>query len=91
LLISRVHDPATPHGGAVLAAETLANARLLTIDGWGHGYYLAGRSTCADDAMTAYLIDLELPPVDTVCTEDVTPFGDPVQEVADAATPVTTA
>jgi pimeloyl-ACP methyl ester carboxylesterase len=91
LLISRVHDPATPHGGAVLAAETLANARLLTIDGWGHGYYLAGRSTCADDAMTAYLIALELPPVDTVCAEDVAPFGEPVQEDADAAAPVTTA
>ena len=87
LLISRVHDPATPHGGAVLAAETLANAQLLTIDGWGHGFFLAGRSTCADDVMAAYLIDLELPPVDTICAEDVAPFGDPIQ---DAATPVTT-
>ena len=37
LLISRLYDPATPHGGAMAAAETLANARLLTIDGWGHG------------------------------------------------------
>ena len=87
LLISRLYDPATPHGGAVAAAETLANARLLTIDGWGHGYYLAGRSTCADDYMAAYLIDLELPPVGVVCAEDAPPFAEPAAEEAGAATP----
>lgn len=75
LLISRVFDPATPHGGAVVAARTLANARLLTIDGWGHGFYLAGRSTCADEYMAAYLIDGSLPPEGTVCPEDVAPFS----------------
>jgi pimeloyl-ACP methyl ester carboxylesterase len=91
LLISRLYDPATPHGGAVAATETLANARLLTIDGWGHGFFVAGRSTCADDSMAAYLIDLELPPVDTVCPEDVAPFGEPGQEDAGAATPVAAA
>jgi pimeloyl-ACP methyl ester carboxylesterase len=87
LLISRVYDPATPHGGAILAAETLANARLLTIDGWGHGYYLAGRSTCADDFMAAYIIDLALPPVDTVCPEDAPPFGELVAGETEPATP----
>jgi pimeloyl-ACP methyl ester carboxylesterase len=86
LLISRVYDPATPHGGAVAAAETLANARLLTIDGWGHGYYLAGRSTCADDSMAAYLIDLALPPVDTVCPEDVAPFSELLADEAGTMT-----
>jgi hypothetical protein len=91
LVISRVYDPATPHGGAIAASETLANARLLTIDGWGHSFFQAGRSTCADEYMAAYLIDLSLPPVGTVCAEDVAPFGDPVQDGADAATPVTTA
>jgi pimeloyl-ACP methyl ester carboxylesterase len=75
LLLSRRFDPATPHGGAVAAAQTLANARLLTIDGWGHGYYLAGKSTCADDATAAYLIDGQLPAVGTVCPEDAPPFG----------------
>jgi pimeloyl-ACP methyl ester carboxylesterase len=90
LLISRLHDPATPHGGAVAAAETLANARLLTINGWGHGYYLAGRSTCADDYMAAYVIDLELPPVGTVCPEDVAPFSEPAQDEAGTTTPAAT-
>ncbi|MGH2616892.1 MAG: alpha/beta hydrolase, partial [Thermomicrobiales bacterium] len=87
LLISRVYDPATPHGGAIAAAETLANARLLTIDGWGHSFFQAGRSTCADDYMAAYLTDLALPPVDTICPEDVAPFGEPAQDEAVAATP----
>ncbi len=85
LLISRLYDPATPHGGAVAASETLANARLLTIDGWGHGFFDAGRSTCADDSMAAYLIDLELPPVDTICPEDVPPFSEPAPDEAGAA------
>ena len=37
LILSRVHDPATPHGGAIAAGHTLGNAPLLTIAGWGHG------------------------------------------------------
>jgi pimeloyl-ACP methyl ester carboxylesterase len=88
LLISWVYDPATPHGGAMLAAQTLANARLLTIDGWGHGFYLAGRSTCADDFMAAYLIDLALPPADTICPEDIAPFSElVVAEAGSTSTP----
>jgi pimeloyl-ACP methyl ester carboxylesterase len=75
LIISRVFDPATPHGGAIEAAKTLGNARLLTIDGWGHGYFTAGKSTCADEATAAYFIDGQLPPVGTICAEDEPPFG----------------
>ena len=84
LLLSRLYDPATPHSSAVAAAETLANARLLTIDGWGHGYFVGGRSTCADDYTAAYFIDLTLPPVGAVCAEDVAPFSAPAQEGAGA-------
>jgi pimeloyl-ACP methyl ester carboxylesterase len=76
LLISRRFDPATPFAGAVAASQTLANARLLTIDGWGHGYYLSGKSTCADEAAAAYLIDGRLPAEGTVCPEDASPFSD---------------
>jgi pimeloyl-ACP methyl ester carboxylesterase len=84
LLISRVYDPATPHGGAVEAAKTLANARLLTIDGWGHAFFGGGRSTCADNYMAAYVLTVALPPVGTVCAEDVAPFSNPAQEEAGA-------
>jgi pimeloyl-ACP methyl ester carboxylesterase len=90
LLISRIYDPATPHTGAVAAAETLANARLLTIDGWGHSYFDGGRSTCANEIMAIYLIDLELPAPGTVCAEDAPPFSDPKSEEAAQATPIPT-
>jgi hypothetical protein len=76
LLISRLYDPATPHTGAVAASQTLANARLLTIDGWGHSYFEGGLSTCANEAMTSYLIDRQLPEPGTVCPEDVPPFSE---------------
>jgi pimeloyl-ACP methyl ester carboxylesterase len=75
LLISRTHDPATPHSGAVAAEQTLGNARLLTIDGWGHSYFVGGQSTCADEATAAYFIDGQLPAAGTVCAEDVPPFS----------------
>ena len=90
LLISRVYDPATPHASAMAAAQTLANARLLTIDGWGHSYFEGGRSTCANEIMASYLIELELPVPDTVCAEDVPPFSEPVSEESDLATPAPT-
>jgi pimeloyl-ACP methyl ester carboxylesterase len=51
LLISRVYDPATPHASAIAASESLANAQLLTVDGWGHSYFEGGRSSCANVAM----------------------------------------
>jgi pimeloyl-ACP methyl ester carboxylesterase len=88
LLISRVYDPATPHTGAVAASQTLANARLLTIDGWGHSYFEGGLSTCANEIMTTYLIDLHLPAPDTACPEDAPPFSERVSEEPAEATPV---
>jgi hypothetical protein len=88
LLISRIYDPATPHTGAVAAAQTLANARLLTIDGWGHSYFEGGRSTCANEIMATYLIDLELPAPGTICPEDMPPFHERVTDDTSEATPV---
>jgi pimeloyl-ACP methyl ester carboxylesterase len=88
LLISRGYDPATPHSGAMAASQTLANARLLTIDGWGHSYFEGGLSTCANEIMTTYLIDLQLPAPDTVCPEDAPPFSERVTDEPAAATPV---
>ena len=87
LLISRVYDPATPHSGAVAASQTLANARLLTIDGWGHSYFEGGLSTCANEIMASYLIDRQLPAPGTVCPEDTPPFSDRLTDAAGEATP----
>jgi hypothetical protein len=91
LLISRVYDPATLHAGAMAAAETLANARLRTIDGWGPSYFEGGLSTCANEIMASYLVDLELPPPGAVCAADASPFGDVVPAGSDAPTPVAAA
>ena len=88
LLISRVYDPATPHSSAMAAAETLANARLLTIDGWGHSYFEGGLSTCANEIMATYLIDLDAAGAGHVCPEDEPPFGGVVAEAGSQATPV---
>ena len=87
LLISRVYDPATPHSGAVAASQTLANARLLTIDGWGHSDFEGGLSTCAYELMASYLIDRQLPAPDTTCREDTPPFSDRLMDAAGEATP----
>lgn len=63
-------DHATPYEGAVRLTEELGNARLVTLEGTGHGASFAKRSSCADGIATAYLVRGELPPEGTVCTDD---------------------
>ena len=70
LVIGITGDHATPFEGAQQMVNELGNARLLTLDGTGHGASFMNRSTCADDFATAYLLTGELPPKDTVCTDD---------------------
>jgi pimeloyl-ACP methyl ester carboxylesterase len=73
LLVNITHDPATPHSEAVTMANTLANARLLTIDGYGHAD--GGiPSTCAANYVASYFVDGTLPPKGTVCQQDQAPF-----------------
>ncbi len=66
LLVGTTGDPATPYEGAVALAEQLASGVLLTYEGEGHTAY-GGKSDCIDDAVDAYLIDLEAPADGTVC------------------------
>ncbi|HEY3737540.1 MAG TPA: alpha/beta hydrolase [Jatrophihabitans sp.] len=66
LVIGNLNDPATPYQGAVDLAKTMGNAEVLTWDGEGHTSYLEG-SSCIDDAVNKYLIDVTLPPPDTTC------------------------
>lgn len=67
LVVAVTGDPATPYEGGIALAQAL-DARLLTVDGKQHGAYLLGGSECVDDAVTAYLLDLELPSADTRCS-----------------------
>ena len=70
MVIGITHDPATPYQGAVAMSKLLARARLLTVDGYGHGTF--GQS-CTFPYLTNYLIDETLPPRGTRCL-GVQPF-----------------
>jgi pimeloyl-ACP methyl ester carboxylesterase len=72
LVVGTTYDPATPYSSAVGLVEVLGNARLLTMEGDGHGAY--GRnSECIDNATDSYLIEGTLPAEGTVCQQEV-PF-----------------
>ena len=73
LEVATTYDPATPYRGALRTAAQLGNDRLLTMRGDGHTAY-GGNSQCIDDAVNAYIETLALPPVGTVCDQEV-PFG----------------
>jgi pimeloyl-ACP methyl ester carboxylesterase len=66
MVISVTGDPATPYQAGVNLAKAL-NARLLTAVGTQHTVALQGTS-CVDDIVTNYLINLTLPPEGTRCT-----------------------
>ena len=58
-------DAATPYASSVKVAGMLANGHLVSNDGEGHTSY--GRSSCVDDAVHEYLIDLTVPSKDPDC------------------------
>lgn len=55
-------------------SRDLARARLLTIEGYGHTEAL-NPSTCAISYATSYMLTGALPPVGTVCKENLIPFS----------------
>lgn len=65
LLANKQGDPETPYEGAQRAERQLGNARLLSLDTWGHGSL--GRSGCVDSAVDRYFFAGQLPPRDAVC------------------------
>jgi pimeloyl-ACP methyl ester carboxylesterase len=84
LLINQTHDPNTGYANAVHASKYLANAVLLTHEGYGHLWF-QDPSVCVSKAMADYLINLITPPEGTVCQSDREPFdphfGEPPQLV----------
>ncbi len=70
LVIGITGDHATPYSGAAQLTKQLGNARLLTLNGDGHGASFSARSSCADDAATAYLLEGTLPAEGMICTDD---------------------
>jgi pimeloyl-ACP methyl ester carboxylesterase len=78
LIGNRLGDPATPYDDAQrTATQVLANARLLTLDSFGHTAF--GQSDCVVRAVERYLIELQLPAPETVCQPDRRPF-DPLDD-----------
>lgn len=67
LVIGITGDHATPYESSVKLAEQLGNARLLTLDGVGHGASYSDLSPCISEYATEYLIHGKLPPKNTIC------------------------
>lgn len=74
LVVGITVDPATPYRDSVAMAHELADARLLTVDGYGHTA-LANPSSCVAKAEDSYFVTGTLPPPGTVCHQDRLPFA----------------
>lgn len=66
LVVSTIHDPATPYDWGVRVADQLEDATLLTYEGQGHTAYTSG-STCIQEKVDDYLLDGTMPPDGTRC------------------------
>ncbi len=64
-------DPATPYEHVAPFAAHYPDARVLTVEGWGHT--TLARSSCADAAIARYLRDGEAEPA-AMCPQDLVPF-----------------
>ncbi|WP_022867585.1 alpha/beta hydrolase [Schaalia vaccimaxillae] len=72
LVVGITGDHATPYEHAVSLTKQLGNANLLTIEGDGHGGSFSGRSLCADEKATAYLLEGKVPEAGATCQMDPT-------------------
>ncbi|MDE0654227.1 MAG: alpha/beta hydrolase [bacterium] len=68
LVVGNRGDNATPYEWAVSVADQLASGVLVSYDGNEHTSY--GRSTCVDETVDDYLIDLVVPPADVDCPRE---------------------
>ena len=73
VVVGNTGDPATSYDNAVLTSRLLPDARLITVQGYGHTE-LANPSTCAQDYIAGYLINGALPKAGATCAQDATPF-----------------
>ncbi|MEV0220062.1 alpha/beta hydrolase [Streptomyces sp. NPDC050704] len=71
LVLGTTGDPDTPYQDAVALSRQLDNASLLTFEAEGHTAF--GRSACATDAVTGYLLDQKVPVSGTTCADETQP------------------
>lgn len=74
LVIGNTFDPSTAYVSSQKMASLLGNARLLTIDGFGHTVLL-NPSACASNAQVRYFVDGALPAEGARCRQDAEPFA----------------
>ncbi|MFC9248945.1 alpha/beta hydrolase [Streptomyces sp. NPDC057136] len=74
LVVNPTYDPATPYRGGQAMARELADARLLTLKGYGHTA-LDNPSTCVNRHAVRYFLSGVLPPVGATCEQDTPPFA----------------
>jgi pimeloyl-ACP methyl ester carboxylesterase len=68
LILQNRHDPVTPlAGGTSLRDKFGERARLVTVNGSGHGVYVLGGNACALNVTTEYLVDGTMPTGDRTC------------------------
>ncbi|GAA3509954.1 alpha/beta fold hydrolase [Georgenia daeguensis] len=78
LVIGTRFDPATPYAATAPYADLWPDARVLTVEGYGHTTFVP--STCANLAIATYLVDLQARD-GAICRQDVTPFAPLPQEL----------
>jgi pimeloyl-ACP methyl ester carboxylesterase len=68
LVVQNRRDPVTPHRGGELLDEKFGDrARLVSVNGSGHGVYVTGDNACALNTTTGFLVDGKLPKRDLSC------------------------
>ncbi|MGP3735128.1 alpha/beta hydrolase [Streptomyces sp. GDS52] len=78
LVVNTTHDPSTPYRAAQNMVGELGDARLLTLDGYGHTA-LDNPSACVGRHVVRYFLTGALPPKGARCTQDLPPFAPPVE------------
>ncbi|MHC5705833.1 alpha/beta hydrolase [Streptomyces tirandamycinicus] len=78
LVVNPTYDPATPYQSAQAMVRQLHDARLLTLDGYGHTA-LENPSRCVNAYAARYFLTGALPRVGARCTQDVPPFTTPAE------------
>ncbi|MEJ8636624.1 alpha/beta hydrolase [Streptomyces sp. MS2.AVA.5] len=74
LVVNPTYDPATSYQAAEVMARELADARLLTLQGYGHTA-LVNPSTCVNQYAVRYFTTGALPPAGATCRQDTAPFS----------------
>jgi len=75
LTIGTRYDPATPYSQTRPYTRLFPNGHMLTVEGYGHTILPPNVSVCANDVVTAYLVEGTTPKPGATCQQDLDPFA----------------